>query len=181
MMVFSLDRHLALQVLMWMHRWEADFSIPEWAKVLDPVRKLPPNVGSRIRNCVRESLKKNPPEWAKKLLEASISKDMYKGNASGPTKRAVINVLKKTFPEDVKEVWINLRRKFGLVDKMSRKFKLLYEKEVGTLFRRFYENNMNRKPVEEIGKELEEILTSTEIPEVPWETGIGNDNDAGSS
>ncbi|KAL7603201.1 hypothetical protein Lser_V15G20646 [Lactuca serriola] len=77
------------------YRFETDFSIPEWAKVLDPVRKLPTNVGSRIRNCVRESLKKNPPEWAKKLLEASISKDVYKGNASGPTKRAVIDVLKR--------------------------------------------------------------------------------------
>nr|KAJ0211036.1 hypothetical protein LSAT_V11C400226410 [Lactuca sativa] len=260
------------------YRLETDFSIPEWAKVLDPVRKLPTNVGSRIRNCVHESLKKNPPEWAKKLLEASISKDVYKGNASGPTKRAVIDVLQRVsdgpqtasppgmgiediktskmlsntvmkkcrvvlrqvaeaydkkekvlvdkkkkvlfdlvgrdlncndnylkivfgsvsmrpidlrtidlrlfhgaygasheaFLEDVKEVWINLRRKFKLVDKMSCDFKLRYEKEVGTLFRRFYEDNMNRKPIEEIEKELEEILTSTEIPKAPWETGICN-------
>lgn len=154
------------------------------------------------------------------------------------------------------QVWINLRRKFKLVDKMSCDFKLRYEKEVcfllsqctfhiyviviiitvqcctfrlfltvhmispnfflpcqhyithlwtrawhknlltnvvirlkkhkvrfikvillmqvGTLFRRFYEDNMNRKPVEEIEKELEEILTSTEIPEAPWETRICN-------
>ncbi|KAI3726036.1 hypothetical protein L1987_65833 [Smallanthus sonchifolius] len=73
----------------------SDGSIPEWAKVLDPVKKLPTNVGSRIRNCVYEALKKNPPEWAKKQLEASISKDVYKCNASGPTKRAVIDVLKR--------------------------------------------------------------------------------------
>ncbi|KAL3501199.1 hypothetical protein ACH5RR_035648 [Cinchona calisaya] len=67
--------------------------IPEWAKVLEPVRKLPTNVGARIRRRVNEALLKNPPEWAKKLLEHSISKEVYKGNASGPTKRAVIAVL----------------------------------------------------------------------------------------
>ncbi|KAK1432798.1 hypothetical protein QVD17_09699 [Tagetes erecta] len=72
----------------------SDGSVPEWAKVLDPVKKLPTNVGSKIRNCIYEALKKNPPGWAKEELEASISKDVYKGNASGPTKRAVINVLK---------------------------------------------------------------------------------------
>ncbi|KAK9067280.1 hypothetical protein SSX86_014606 [Deinandra increscens subsp. villosa] len=73
----------------------SDVSIPDWAKVLDPVKKLPTNVGSRIRNCVYEALNRSPPEWAKKLLEASISKDVYKCNASGPTKRAVIEVLKR--------------------------------------------------------------------------------------
>lgn len=61
-------------------------SLPEWAKVLDPVRNLPTNVGSRIRKCVNEALKKNPPEWAKEQLEASFAKDVYKGNAYGPTK-----------------------------------------------------------------------------------------------
>ncbi|KAI3768703.1 hypothetical protein L2E82_19533 [Cichorium intybus] len=250
---------------------DTDFSIPEWAKVLDPVRKLPTNVGSRIRNCVREALKKNPPEWALKLLEASIAKDFYKGNASGPTKRAVIDVLKKVsdgqqqslppgrveiksskilsdtvmkkcrvilrqvagcdtnrvvsdlvgrnfncdendlkivfgtvsrrpldlrtidlrlvhgtyggsheaFLEDVREVWSNLRRTYmnrpsvmKLVDEMSSEFKLQYEKEVVSLFKRFYEDNMNRKAIVEIEKELEEILNSSEIPKVPWETGI---------
>lgn len=66
---------------------------PEWAQVLEPVRKLPTNVGARIRKCVYEALKKDPPEWAKKKLEHSISKEVYKGNASGPTKRAVVEVL----------------------------------------------------------------------------------------
>ena len=61
-------------------------SIPEWAKMLEPVRKLPTNVGTRIRKCVYEALEKDPPEWAKKILEHSISKEVYKGNASGPTK-----------------------------------------------------------------------------------------------
>ena len=61
-------------------------NIPEWAQVLEPVRKLPTNVGTRIRKCVNEALTMNPPEWAKKILEHSISKEVYKGNASGPTK-----------------------------------------------------------------------------------------------
>ena len=60
--------------------------VPEWAQVLEPVRKLPTNVGARIRRCVNEALLRNPPEWAKKILEHSISKEVYKGNASGPTK-----------------------------------------------------------------------------------------------
>lgn len=60
--------------------------IPEWAEVLEPVKKLPTNVGTRIRKCVYDALKRNPPEWAKKILEHSISKEVYKGNASGPTK-----------------------------------------------------------------------------------------------
>ncbi|KFK37611.1 hypothetical protein AALP_AA3G005700 [Arabis alpina] len=67
--------------------------IPEWAQVLDPVKKLPTNVGTRIRKCVYEALERNPPEWAKKILEHSISKEVYKGNASGPTKKAVLSLL----------------------------------------------------------------------------------------
>lgn len=63
-----------------------DGNIPEWAKVLEPVRKLPTNVGTRIRKCVYEALEKDPPEWARKVLQHSISKEVYKGNASGPTK-----------------------------------------------------------------------------------------------
>ncbi|XP_076916300.1 methyl-CpG-binding domain-containing protein 9-like [Bidens hawaiensis] len=77
----------------------SDGSIPQWAIVLDPVYKLPTNVGSKIRKCVREALEKNPSDWAKEELEASISKDVYKGNASGPTKRAVIDVLNRVVAE----------------------------------------------------------------------------------
>ncbi|XP_076917745.1 methyl-CpG-binding domain-containing protein 9-like [Bidens hawaiensis] len=77
----------------------SDGSIPQWAKVLDPVNKLLTNVGSNIRKCVREALSKNLPGWAKDKLEASISKDVYKGNASGPTKRAVIDVLERVVAE----------------------------------------------------------------------------------
>ena len=61
-------------------------TLPDWAKVLEPVRKLPTNVGTRIRNCVYEALDRKPPEWARKILEHSISKEVYKANASGRTK-----------------------------------------------------------------------------------------------
>lgn len=61
-------------------------NIPEWAQMLEPVRKLPTNVGTRIRKCVWDALSKGPPEWAREKLEHSISKEVYKGNASGPTK-----------------------------------------------------------------------------------------------
>ncbi|KAA3455958.1 methyl-CpG-binding domain-containing protein 9 [Gossypium australe] len=70
-----------------------DGDIPEWAKLLEPVRKLPTNVGTRIRRCVYEALEKDPPEWAREKLKHSISKEVYKGNASGPTKKAVLSVL----------------------------------------------------------------------------------------
>lgn len=63
-----------------------DGVIPEWAHALEPVRKLPTNVGARIRNCIHDALNKSPPEWAKQELEHAISKEVYKGNASGPTK-----------------------------------------------------------------------------------------------
>ncbi|KAL4031265.1 hypothetical protein IC575_009541 [Cucumis melo] len=70
-----------------------DGNMPEWAQVLEPVRKLPTNVGTRIRKCVYDALERNPPDWAKKILEHSISKEVYKGNASGPTKKAVLSIL----------------------------------------------------------------------------------------
>ncbi|GFY87180.1 methyl-CPG-binding domain 9 [Actinidia rufa] len=75
------------------NRTLSDNNIPEWAQLLEPVRKLPTNVGARIRKCVNNALEKGPPEWAKKILEHSISKEVYKGNASGPTKKAVLSVL----------------------------------------------------------------------------------------
>ncbi|KAL2609029.1 hypothetical protein R1flu_027602 [Riccia fluitans] len=71
-----------------------------WVKLLDPIAKLPTNVGSRIRNRVIDALAANPPPWAVEILEYSISKDVYKGNASGPTKRAVMEVLHKYRGED---------------------------------------------------------------------------------
>ncbi|KAJ9554410.1 hypothetical protein OSB04_018455 [Centaurea solstitialis] len=61
------------------------------------IQETPPKIRTR---CIHESLNKNPPEWAKTILEHSISKEVYKGNASGPTKRAVISVLEKVRVEN---------------------------------------------------------------------------------
>ncbi|KAK4842027.1 hypothetical protein QYF36_014509 [Acer negundo] len=89
----------------------SDSGIPEWAQVLEPVRKLPTNVGARIRKCVYEALNKHPPEWAKKRLEHSISKEVYKGNASGPTKKAVISVLADVCGETQQQQKPNRKRR----------------------------------------------------------------------
>ncbi|KAK9117096.1 hypothetical protein Sjap_016043 [Stephania japonica] len=78
-------------------------SIPEWAQVLEPVRKLPTNVGTRIRKCIYDALSRDPPEWARKILEHSISKEVYKGNASGPTKKAVLSVLAEVYCEGLQQ------------------------------------------------------------------------------
>ncbi|XP_019452879.1 PREDICTED: methyl-CpG-binding domain-containing protein 9-like [Lupinus angustifolius] len=88
-----------------------DDSIPEWAIELEPARKLPTNVGTRIRRCVYNALEKNPPEWAKKILEHSISKEVYKGNASGPTKKAVLSVLATVAGEGLQKKPPKKRRK----------------------------------------------------------------------
>lgn len=64
----------------------ANDRIPHWVQELEPVKNLKTNVGSKIRTCIRKSIDKCPEEWAKELLEKSISKEVYKGNASGPTK-----------------------------------------------------------------------------------------------
>jgi hypothetical protein len=60
--------------------------IPSWVKALEPVRTMPTNVGARIRAKVREALDLHPVKWAADILEWSISRDIFKGNASGPTK-----------------------------------------------------------------------------------------------
>ncbi|GER32251.1 methyl-CPG-binding domain 9 [Striga asiatica] len=105
-----------------------DGVIPEWAQVLEPVRKLPTNVGARIRRCINEALEKNPPEWAKKILEHSISKSVYKGNASGPTKRAVISVLEnlgKENPEQKVEQKEKVRVKTNLADLITKQCRIV--------------------------------------------------------
>lgn len=61
-------------------------SLPAWVEALRPVAKMATNVGSRIRIKVKEALALDPPQWAQEQLEWSISKDVFKGNASGPTK-----------------------------------------------------------------------------------------------
>ncbi|XP_028778610.1 methyl-CpG-binding domain-containing protein 9 isoform X2 [Neltuma alba] len=88
-----------------------DGNIPEWAQLLEPVRKLPTNVGTRIRKCVNDALLKDPPEWARKILQHSISKEVYKGNASGPTKKAVLSVLADVCGEGSQQKPNKARRK----------------------------------------------------------------------
>ncbi|KAL5725217.1 hypothetical protein ACHQM5_008383 [Ranunculus cassubicifolius] len=68
-------------------------NLPEWAQQLIPVKKLRTNVGSRIRKCINDALDLDPPHWARKILKGSISKEVYKANAAGPTKRTVLSVL----------------------------------------------------------------------------------------
>ncbi|KAI3731469.1 hypothetical protein L1987_62657 [Smallanthus sonchifolius] len=73
---------------------------PEWIKVLEPIRKQATNVGAKIRNRIKKSLERRPPEWATEMLLKSISKDVYKGNAAGPTKKIVVEVLDKVRNEN---------------------------------------------------------------------------------
>lgn len=84
----------------------SDNNIPEWALLLEPVRKLPTNVGARIRKCVNDALEKGPPEWAKKILEHSISKGVYKGNASGPTKVILSIIAQLLYYDDGDEIFV---------------------------------------------------------------------------
>ncbi|KAK6147146.1 hypothetical protein DH2020_018058 [Rehmannia glutinosa] len=67
--------------------------IPGWVQELEPVKSLKTNVGSRIRTCIHNSLAKVPPAWAREILEQSISKEVYKSNASGPTKKLALHVV----------------------------------------------------------------------------------------
>ncbi|KAL2240506.1 UNVERIFIED_CONTAM: Methyl-CpG-binding domain-containing protein 9 [Sesamum indicum] len=67
--------------------------VPAWVRELEPIKMLKTNVGSKIRNCINNSLAKEPPEWARKILDNSISKEVYKANASGPTKKLALSVV----------------------------------------------------------------------------------------
>ncbi|XP_011098494.1 methyl-CpG-binding domain-containing protein 9 [Sesamum indicum] len=68
-------------------------AVPAWVRELEPIKQLKTNVGSKIRNCINNSLAKEPPEWARKVLDNSISKEVYKANASGPTKKLALSVV----------------------------------------------------------------------------------------
>ncbi|KZV43850.1 methyl-CpG-binding domain-containing protein 9 [Dorcoceras hygrometricum] len=125
-----------------------DGAAPEWAQVLEPVRKLPTNVGARIRRCVNEALLKDPPEWAKKMLEHSISKEVYKGNASGPTKRAVISVLDKVssdVPQQQKtEKKEKVKSKVYLTDLVNKQCRMTLRHAVATDEDRVFCNLLGR-------------------------------------
>ena len=60
--------------------------LPKWVEALEPVRKMPTNLGTKLKNQVQVSLDLNPPDWAKATLEWSLSKGTFKSNAAGTTK-----------------------------------------------------------------------------------------------
>lgn len=251
--------------------------VPEWVLALEPARKLPTNVGARIRKCVFEALSKNPPEWAKQILQHSISKEVYKGNASGPTKRAIVSLLAdvshkdlqpkpdkkekvktvstlsdlimkqcrivlrrivvedeekvfcnllgrtllnhndnddegllgypamvsrpldfrtidfrlaggayggshEAFLDDVREVWNILRTAYAdqsdvvdLVESLSQKFDIMYDKEVLSVAKKFTENANSPSISDEGQKEIDELLVhanESSIPKAPWDEGV---------
>ncbi|KAL0377440.1 UNVERIFIED_CONTAM: Methyl-CpG-binding domain-containing protein 9 [Sesamum radiatum] len=76
-----------------MSRIVVNEEVPGWVRELEPIKNLKTNVGSKIRNCINNSLAKEPPEWARKVLDNSISKEVYKANASGPTKKLALSVV----------------------------------------------------------------------------------------
>ncbi|KAK4393008.1 Methyl-CpG-binding domain-containing protein 9, partial [Sesamum angolense] len=58
-----------------MSRIVVNEEVPGWVRELEPIKKLKTNVGSKIRNCINNSLAKEPPEWARLVLDNSISKE----------------------------------------------------------------------------------------------------------
>jgi hypothetical protein len=55
-------------------------------KALEPIPTMLTNVGMRIRAKVRETLDLHLVKWVAEILEWSINRDIFKGNASSPTK-----------------------------------------------------------------------------------------------
>ncbi|KAG0606831.1 hypothetical protein M758_9G171400 [Ceratodon purpureus] len=78
--------------------------LPKWVEALEPVRKMPTNLGTKLKNQVQVSLDLNPPDWAKATLEWSLSKGTFKSNAAGTTKRAVLEVLAQYHGEELKAI-----------------------------------------------------------------------------
>ncbi len=60
--------------------------IPPQVKALKPIPKMLTNVGMRIKAKVQEALDLHLVKWVAKILEWSINKKIFKGNASSPTK-----------------------------------------------------------------------------------------------
>ncbi|KAG7981939.1 hypothetical protein I3843_04G023600 [Carya illinoinensis] len=127
-----------------------DGNIPEWAKVLEPVRKLPTNVGTRIRKCVYDALEKAPPEWAKKILQHSISKEVYKGNASGPTKKAVLSVLADVCGDKVQQKSLKgIKRKtvVSISDIIMKRCRIVLRRAAAADNAKVFCNLLGRKPI----------------------------------
>lgn len=65
--------------------------LPKWVEELEPVRKMPTNLGTKLKNQVQVALDCNPPDWAKATLEWSLSKGTFKSNAAGTTKVPILS------------------------------------------------------------------------------------------
>ncbi|KMS95784.1 hypothetical protein BVRB_005110 [Beta vulgaris subsp. vulgaris] len=140
-----------------------DGNIPEWAQALEPVRKLPTNVGTRIRKCVYEALDKDPPDWARKTLEHSISKEVYKGNASGPTKKAVLSVLADVLSEGLQQKIRKDRKKKTIVsisDTVMRKCRILLRRAASADEEKMFCNLVGRNLIHSSENDDEGMLGS---------------------
>ncbi|XP_050382693.1 methyl-CpG-binding domain-containing protein 9 isoform X2 [Argentina anserina] len=140
-----------------------DGNIPVWAQMLEPVRKLPTNVGTRIRKCVYEALEKDPPEWAKKILEHSISKEVYKGNASGPTKKAVISLLADVLAEALKQKSEKGKKRkinVSISDVIMKKCRIVFRRAAAADDTRVFCNLLGRKLMNPSDNDDEGLLGS---------------------
>lgn len=140
-----------------------DGNIPEWAKMLEPVRKLPTNVGTRIRKCVYDALEKGPPEWAKKILEHSISKEVYKGNASGPTKKAVLSVLADVCGDKVQQKTVKGIKKKTVIsvsDIIMKRCRIVLRRAAAADDAKVFCNLLGRKPINSSDNDDEGFLGS---------------------
>ncbi|XP_019442587.1 PREDICTED: methyl-CpG-binding domain-containing protein 9-like isoform X2 [Lupinus angustifolius] len=143
---------------------DGDGSIPEWAKELEPARKLPTNVGTRIRKCIYNALEKNPPEWAKKILEHSISKEVYKGNASGPTKKAVLSVLTTVsgggLPEKPPKKGKKTKTEISISDIVMKQCRIVLRRAAATDDSKVFCNLLGRKLINSSDNDDEGLLGS---------------------
>ncbi|XP_021866769.2 methyl-CpG-binding domain-containing protein 9 isoform X2 [Spinacia oleracea] len=140
-----------------------DGTIPDWAQALEPARKLPTNVGTRIRKCVYEALSKNPPDWARNILERSISKEVYKGNASGPTKKAVLSVLAEVLSECSQQKARKERKKKTVVsisDTIMRKCRILLRRAASADEEKMFCNLVGRNLIHSSENDDEGMLGS---------------------
>jgi hypothetical protein len=60
--------------------------IPPWVKALEPIPTMLTNVGMGIRAKMWEALDLHLVKWVVEILEWSINRDIFRGNASSPTK-----------------------------------------------------------------------------------------------
>lgn len=75
--------------------------LPKWVEALEPVRKMPTNLGTKLKNQVQVALDLDPPEWAKATLEWSLSKGTFKSNAAGPTKVNLLHPMSRSSLVDI--------------------------------------------------------------------------------